>query len=305
MKDNDVAFFVEQYGLSKEIVEASIEDGTLSQRIKDAQKNQVFYKNNDEFEAFKTKHAADVTNRYFTDLVTKAKQGDVPQELYAPIKGAALQQFERETAKKFGVDSYNDANDLIDKIIKSSANGNTDEKLAQQIEELKNRNVELAREKDEAVNTAKSEFNNRLIERDMNELLNTVPFDFSDVKSEEKESRIKKQQTLLRSVFSQEYKLDFDDQQRLVVKKGDEVVKNQNTYDPVNPKDVFVNLAKEYGMKLTSPDTGGQGGQSSGQSKGQYKSVEDFQEQMKSKGIKTTDPKYYEEWNNSGLKNSY
>ena len=166
MKDTDVAFFVEQYGLTKEIVEASAEDGTLSQRIKDSTKDQVVYKTQAEFDTFKTNHKTQIETAQFADLVEKAKNADVPQELYAPIKGAALQQFEREVSKKHGVETYTDANDLIDQIVKTSANGKGDPLLLTQLQELKTANSKLVTEKDEAVQTVEQKYKTISLEKD-------------------------------------------------------------------------------------------------------------------------------------------
>ena len=71
MKENDVAQISEQFGLTPEIVEASANDGTLGQQIKDALKDQVVYKSQSEFDAFKANHAKEVTNSYYSDLVEK------------------------------------------------------------------------------------------------------------------------------------------------------------------------------------------------------------------------------------------
>lgn len=303
MKENDVAYLSEQYNLTKEIVEASIEDGTLGQRIADAQKDWVIYKTAEDFDSFKTNHKTEIENSYFTDLVDKAKKADIPQELYAPIKGAALQQAERDLGKRLGVEQYTDLNDLVDKALQTSANGDINDELQRQVNELKQRNSELAQEKDDALSTAQSEYNAKLLEKLKTEVLNDVPHDFSNVKSEDKKTHTERTKRVLRNVFDAEYKLGYDDKGREAVFKDNEMLRNPNTYDPVPVLDVFINLAKEIGQKLISPDAGGQGGSSSGKTTSTYASLEEFKAAMESKGIKMTDPRYIEEFNTSGLSN--
>lgn len=290
MKDNDVAQISEQFGLDQEIVKQSAEDGTLGARIKDVLNGKVIY-SKDDFDTFKKNYAAEITDSYFSDLVEKAKQGDVPQDLYKPIKGASYQQLERTLSKKYGIEDFSDVEDLIEKV-KSSASGNTDESQ-RLIEELRQANTKLQEEKENAISTVREEFKFKMLSRDTESLLNEIPFDTDDPK---------RTQSLLKGVFNGEYKLDYQDD-KLVVLKGDEVVKDEATRAPVSPKSVMIKLATDYGLKLKSPDTGGQGGNSSRHSTGSYESVEQFKADMESKGISTTDPEYYKAYKQSGLGN--
>lgn len=59
-----------------------------------------------------------------------------------------------------------------------------------------------------------------------------------------------------------------------MIDKEGKIKKNQATLEPVEPSNVLVDLAKDYNLKLTSPDRGGQGGKSS-QSSGQMFSTYD------------------------------
>jgi len=303
MKDNDVASIAKQFNLDKEIVEASVEDGTLSQRIADSMKGKKVY-TDEEFNSFKTNFQSEVINTYFNDLVEKAKKGDLPQDLYKPVKGAAYQQLERELSEAYGVKEFQDVKDLVEKAVKSSANtSGGDEELKRQIDALKQANLSLKQEKENAVNEVETKYKKDALTREQKTLLDSIPFDFSGFKSDELEAAKERQQTLLKGVFDQSYSLDYINGQ-VVVKRGEEIVKNEATLDPVPASNVFVNLAKEYNLKLKSPDTGGQGGTSSRNSAGQYGSIEDFYADMKSKGIEQSDPKFVEAWKESGLSNN-
>jgi hypothetical protein len=291
MKDNDVASIVEQFGLTKEIVEASEKDGTLGTRIKDSLSGKVIY-DKAGFEVFKKNHAAEVTNTYFSDLVEKAKKGDLPTDLYTPIKGAAYQQLERDFSKEFDVAEFKDVHDLVKQAVKkSTANGKPQTELEKQVNDLKAANLLLKSEKENAVLTVQNEYKGKFLNSEMSGVLEQIPFDFTDVKADELAGKKQKTQTLLKSVFSSEYKLDTDAQNRTVVLKGTDVLKNSATLEPLPLKDVLINLAKEYNLKLTSPDNGGQGGKSSGQSTGsKFATDKEFYDYCTANKIDVTSP---------------
>lgn len=288
MEKNDVAQISEQFGLAPEIVEASVKDGTLGTRIKDSLSKKIIY-DTDKFEAFKKNHAAEVVNTYYSELVEKSKKGDLPQDIYTNVKGAAYQQKERELSKKFGIENYKDIDDLVEQAVKTSANGKQHPELEKQINELKAQNLKLLEEKTNAVKTVEQEYKNKFLNTEMNSVLNQFPLDLSDVKAEDLANVKEKRLTMLRSVFNNEYKVDTDSQNRTVVLKGADVLKNQATLEPLPLNDVFKNLADIFGIKTISPDSGGQGGKSSAQSTGtQFKSAEEFYEYCKVNNIDVT-----------------
>lgn len=303
MKENDVAQISEQFGLSKEIVEASVNDGTLSQRISDSIKNNFVLYKKDEFEGFKRNHALEVQDGYFKELVEKAKKQDLPSELYAPVKGAAYQQLERELSKRFDITEYKDVTDLVDKAVKRTSASGKPTDLEQKIAELQQANLALTEEKNNAVKDVEQRYKERYINEKKSAILDNVPFDFSDVKPDEVGQRKAKTQNILKSVFEQEYTLDIDEQNRVIVKnKEGKVMKNQATLEPTPAQDVFVSLAKEYNIKLTSPDSGGQGGKSSHKSNAAFSDFDSFQKWAADNNIKVNSAEYIKAWKDSGLK---
>lgn len=302
MNEQDVASIAEQFNLDKEIVESSISDGTLGQRIKDSLASKVVYDKND-FETFKTNYSKEVKDSYFSELVELAKKGEVPHDLHSPIKGAATEQLERQLSKKFEVKEYSDVHDLIDRIVKSSANGKTDDQIMTQLEELKQANLTLQSEKENAISEVEKKYRDISLNKDKSQVLNSIPFDFSDYKQTEVDTAKAKVQKVLQSVFDADYTLDYDEANNLIVKERQtgNVLKSEATREPIPASNVLINLAKEINLKLKSPDTGGQGGKSSGQTESAFESVQQFDEAMRSKGINPNDPRYIEEYRKSGL----
>jgi hypothetical protein len=305
VKEQDVAYISEQFGISKEIVESSVNDGTLSQRIKDSLVDKVIY-NKEEFETFKTNLTTEASDNYFRSLVEKANKGDIPNELHKPIKGAALQQLERDLSKDYEITDYSNVKDLISKAIqKQSANGKPNAELEKQVDELKTVNLRLAQEKEDALKTVEQKYKSQNIERDKLDALRQTPYDYSEVKPEELEKVKLRTQNLLKSVFDSEYMLDYDDKNRLVVKdKEGNIKKNSATLDPVPVKDVLVELAVEYNLKLQSPDQGGQGGKSSHQTTGVFSNEDEYMKWCAAEKISPTSPRALEMRRTSGLINS-
>lgn len=303
MKQNDVEAISSQFGISKEIVEASVTDGTLSVRIADALKEKVIY-DKQTFEAFKKNHATEVTTSYFNELVDKARKGDLPTDLYTPIKGAAYQQKERELSKKLNIENYKDIDDLIEQAIsKTSANGHTKLEIEKQINDLKAANLRLIEEKENAVKTVETEYKSKFLSKELSSILNNVPFDFADVKPEELADRKRNVETILTSVFNQQgYKLDFDSQNRIVALKGADVLKNQATLEPLPVIDVLTNLAKTLNLKLSSPDTGGQGGKSSHNSSDSKLTAEAFQTYLTANKIDRSSAEAMKIWRERGAR---
>lgn len=302
MKDNDVAYISEQFGIEKSIVEASVNDGTLSQRIKDSLSAKVVY-DKPAFDSFKKNYEADVKTSYFNELVEKAKVGDIPQDLYKPIKGSTFQQLERDLSKKFDIQEFKNVEDLIEKAItKTSANGKQQPELDKLINDLRQANIKLKEEKENAVMTVQNEYKSKFLNTEMNQVLEQIPFDFTDAKADEIADKKQNVQTILKSVFNGEYKLDTDSQGRTIVLKGADVLKNQATLEPLPLKDVLTNLANKFNLKLTSPDTGGQGGKSSGsKSNASFTDVEGFRAYCVANNLHPHSPEALKIWKDAGI----
>lgn len=257
MKENDVEFIGTLLGLEADAVNSAIEDGTVGDKIK-----ALNLMRGDQVETLKENLTKDVKQTYFGELVEKAKKGELDQELYKPIHGAVLEMTEKDLAKTYEVER----GPLKDMVAKISNNGqsNDTEQLSQKIRDLQEVNERLVTEKEEAVTAAKTEYKGKIIMRDKAEQLNALPFDFSDVEEDKLETVSTSRKQILNDVFDARYQLDFSED-KLVVKASDgNIVKDPVTLEPLPVSGVMTNLASELGLKMKSPESGGQGGKSSG-----------------------------------------
>ena len=290
MKENDVEFIGTLLGLEADAVNGAIEDGTIGDKIK-----ALNLMRGDQVETLKDNLTKDVKSSYFSELVEKAKTGELDQELYKPIHGAVLEKTEKDLAKTYEVER----GPLKEMIAKISNNGqsNDKEQLTQKIHDLQEINERLVTEKTEAVSAAKTEYEGKVLMRDKADQLNALPLDFSDVDEEELEKVKTSRKQILNDVFDARFKLSFSDD-KLVVKNGQgEIVKNPATLEPLPASDVMGSLAKELGLKLKSPESGGQGGKSSGANGNTpFKSSQEFEEYCDKKGIHIHSPEAIKIW---------
>jgi hypothetical protein len=162
--------------------------------------------------------------------------------------------------------------------------------------------IKPLKEKEEAESRIRGEFESQIMSRDMGDHLNKVPFDFSDVDDDKLEEVAKIRTRTLKSVFDTTYKAEYVDG-KIVVKDFDgNVLKNQATLEPVPVSDVLNTLAKELGLNLKSPESGGQGGSSSGKNGSRFKDVAEFQDHCAANNIVPTSAEGLALLKDSGLK---
>jgi hypothetical protein len=308
MANEDVTLISGLFNIEPEIVEASIKDGALGARIVDSltKKNLFDAKSKKilDIESFKQNFKADVTNSYFNELVEQSKKGDVPQELFKNIKGAALQQKEKEFAKKYEITEYSNLDDLVDKVAsKTTANGKPIPEYEKKIHDLQEINLKLVKEKDEALNTVETKYKSLALDREKQDAFRQIPINLTKFKETEVEEAKKRIQKVVLSVFENDYALDFDEKQRPVVKdKAGVIQKNLATLEPLSVSEVMTNVAKYSGIDLRSPDTGGQGDQSSRSSESSFTNYEEFFLWCKSKNIDQYSKEALSAWKKAGIK---
>ena len=229
---------------------------------------------------------SDFKQKHVAELKEKAKKKELDPELYNFFKGNIAEEFERKLSKNFGVDEFEGFDDLMTKIKNSKS---TDEETKKMIADLQARNNELATEKEAAIKEAQLNFNSELLKMKTDAVYKSIPLDYADEAKE-------KQLSLLKNTIAQTYDFKVDGGNIVTIDKDGNVLKDKNTLEPVSFNDVVLQIAKAYDFKIKSPESGGQGGNSSAGEAGKGMS---FDEYRKSKGVKafTSDAdKLYAEW---------
>jgi len=296
MNEKDVAFFSTLLNIKAEDVESSVIDGTLGEKL-----TALGLMDKTQVETLKGNLTNEVRANHINELTELAKKGELPQDLYNPIKGAVTERLEKDLSKKYEVTEFNGVFDLVDKAIKTNAAKSDDKQLQELIrehDELKQVNLNLVKEKDEAVLAAKQEYEGKVLTRDKRDHINAIPFDFSDVEETELEKVTASRRKILQDVFDSRYSLSFNGDDKVIVKdKNDSPVIIEATRDPMPVTDVMKNIATELGLKLVSPESGGQGGRSSGESgSAKFKNENDFYDYCESKKILPTSAEGIKAW---------
>lgn len=295
MNEKDVAFFGTLLNVETKDVEQYAEEGTLGEKV--AALNLM---DSTQVDTLKTNLTKEVKESHIGELVADAKKGDIPSDLYKVIKGATLEMTEKDLAKEFGVDSYTSVKDLVSKAIsknKGQADDTKMQELTQKITDLQGINTNLVQEKDDALDAARTEFEGKILKRDKNDMLYNVPFDFSDVEDADLEKVTAQRRQIVDSVFDSKYTLAFDGEKVVVKDQAGDIIKDRATMEPVPALDVLKTIPVELGIKLKSPESGGQGGKSSGKGGStEFKSEEDFFAYCKDKGILPTSAEGIKVW---------
>ena len=298
MKENDVKFFSTLLDIKAEDVETAATDGTLGSKI-----TALELLNKTQVETLKTNLTKEVKSNHVTELTESAKKGELDPDLYKVIKGASYEMLEKDLSKEYGVDEFKDVKDLVAKI--SNKATKTDDKTVQELNDklaaLKEVNQKLDKEKSEMEPTIRAEYEGKLLSRDRKDMLTQVPFDFSDVDDDKLETVTSQRRQIVESVFNSKFDLKFEGDKTVVVDKQGDIVKNPTTLDPLSPLDVLKSIPTELGIKLKSPESGGQGGSSSGGKNGQFKSEAEFYAHLEAKGIQATSKEGIDLFGKSGL----
>ena len=287
MEKNDVEFLGTLLGEKPEAVEQAVTDGVLSEKIK-----ALKLMRSDEVETLKTNLAKQVKENHINELVESAKAGEIDKTLYGVIKGAVVEKTERTLAKEYGVTEFNGINDLVSKAI-SKNKGQTDDtqiqELSQKILDLQGINTKLVSEKDTAITAAEKKAHDMVLQRDKRDLVNSVPFDFSDVEQADLEKKTGQRRQIVESVFDARYVLAFEGDKVVVKDKEGNMIKDPATLEPVQPGVVMNAIPSDLGIKIKGPEGGGQGGSSStGQGDAAFKDAAEFNAYCNEKGILST-----------------
>jgi hypothetical protein len=290
MEKKDVATLSELLGISEDVVEASVKDGTLDSRIKDFKGKNKIYSLKD-FETFQINLKKGAETDQLNNLLAQAKEGKLDGELYKYIKAATLEMKEKELSEEFEIKDYRNLDDLVKKIVKSKSGAKSNEEvkdLEKKVEDLQEANVKLKKERDTSITSEREKYKGVLAKNILQKAVDELPYDLSGVDGESQMKVLDKTKNLVTALFSQAYKLNVgDDFQGVNVSdKEGNVLKDDATLNPKTLAEVVHSLAKENLIKLKSPEQGGRGGGSSQGQTGLFlKTKEDFENFCKSKGV--------------------
>ena len=94
----------------------------------------------------------------------------------------------------------------------------------------------------------------------------------------------------LQTLFKSEYTVELDENDKPIVKKGGEVLKDENTLDPLPVKSVMENFVKDY---VKTPEGGDGGGDEAGAPKAG--TIDAFKKEMETKNIRPGSEAYNQE----------
>lgn len=300
METKDVTYFSTLLDIKAEEVEGAVTDGSLGEKM-----TALGLLGKAQVETLKVNHAKEVKATHLTELVENAKKGDLDGDLYKTIKGATYEMLEKDLSKEYGVAEFDGLKDLVNKVILDKTGQSNDKalrELTETHEALKKVNINLVKEKEKAVADAKTDYEGKLLQREQSDTSNQVPFDYSDVKKEDLEKTQTSRKEIVNTVFDARYSLVFDNDKTIVTDKEGKVLTNGTTLEPLTALDVMNSLASELGMKLVSPEAGGQGGRSSGGKDGKtFGSQEEFEDYLGTKDISPTSAEGLKMFAESGL----
>ena len=301
MEKHDVEFFGSLLNEKPEAVEQAITDGTLSEKVK-----ALNLMGSDAVNTLKTNLTKEVKENHITELVEEAKAGNIDKTLYGVIKGAVVEKTERVLSKEYDIAEFDGINDLVSKAI-SKNKGQTDDtqiqELSQKVASLQEVNTNLVKEKDTAVEEAQVKANNKILSRDKRDLVNGIPFDFSDVDEKDLKEKSRQRKQIVESVFDARYVLVFNGDNTVVHDKEGNLIKNPATLEPVPPSEVMNLIPIDLGIKIKSPEGGGQGGSSSaGKGDAEFANEAEFHTYCEKIGISPIGPQAQALWRERGPK---
>ena len=215
----------------------------------------------------------DFKKKHIDELKDKAKRKELDPELYNFFKGNVAGEFERKISDAFNINEYNGFDDLLTKI---KSGKSTDESIKKMVTELQERNTVLATEKEQAIKEAQGKFESELLKMKSDAIYNSLALDYEG-------EAATKQKQLLKNTIAQTYDFRIENNNIVTYDKNGMVLKDANTLEPVAFSKVVNDIAKAYDFKIKSPESGGQGGQSSRVEVGQGVSFDDY---LKTKGVK-------------------
>ncbi len=220
----------------------------------------------------------------------KTNANEFPAAIYHRVKGFAFEKVEKDAAKKYNVDQYDNLEDLMSKIA-SKGKGGDDEKDIQ-IKTLKQTILEKEGEITTKVKEVETKYTSDFINRDFANAL-------SGIKLDGEEEAAKNQSKLFAGAFKGQFGFDYKDGKTIVLDAEKKILVDK-LGDPMPVSDVYKNFVITHGGKLKEEAVGGRGDGSSQQTTNLNLKGKTLNEVLAAKGVKpNTDEadKVFVEWN--------
>jgi hypothetical protein len=239
MKQEDVTALAGLFNVTAEDVKAADENGGLSELINGFTTSTKLIPMKD----YPTLES-NLKRQAFMEL----DKTNLPKEVFTYVKGAVLEQTEKGLAKKHGIESYQNLDDLVEAIITTKTKPASDDET----KKLKDRIVELeVNHKSELENVSKT-FNNRFIDTELNRAISELPIEAEGAK-------LDNQQEIVRAMVKSKFNFAIENDKIVTLKDGKPVTDVK--LDPIPLKEVVYGFAKDY-VNLR-PEQGGRGDKSS------------------------------------------
>ncbi len=261
-----------RFNVEPDVIEAALtEEGSF---------DSIFEAYDKENQTFSNSDLTKKLDNYAREAIDKlgADGQQLPSNIYNLAKGNAFEKKEKQWAKKHGITQWDGIDDLQEKILAQSNSGKADDENLAEIKRLKKLVLDTEKEKEDAVNTARSEFDRELAQRDVNLALSLIDID-------EEGEKLENQKEILKAVVKGALTFERIDGKTVAFKNGD-MIKNK-VGDPMELSEVLVPLAEKY-VNVKSVPEGGRGASStSTTNKGikSAKSAEEFYEKLEAEGI--------------------
>ncbi len=230
------------------------------------------------------------TNSKAEAITELEKATEFPPAIYNRVKGLALEKAEKDTAKKYGIEKWDNFEDLMSKIT-SKGKGGDDEK-DKQISLLKQTVIDKETEISAKVKEVETKYTTDFIKRDFTLAM-------AGIKLEGEEEAAKNQSKLFAGAFMGQFGFDYKDGKTIVLDAEKKILVDK-LGDPMAVSDVYKNFVITHGGKLKEEAAGGRGDGSSQQTTNLNLKGKTLNEVLAAKGVKpNTDEadKVFVEWN--------
>jgi hypothetical protein len=261
MKENDVVAVASLLGKEQKEVVDALENGGIDGWINDFKTGNKIMTTAD-FDQ-REKNLKEV-------LVGEIAAGEkVPQLIYNRVKGDVLEMTEKNLAKQYNVESFDNFDDLIGKLVTKTKNPTDTES------ELKNQITKLTEAHEESLKTERSKNDKRFVNLRLREAVNGLDIDAEG-------DKLNTQRDIVQTMFEANHKFEVNDDKVVVLKRNGEewdVVKDSKL-DPIPVASVL----EEYATSVINLKSSGSGGRGDSSSTSGTKSIS-ASKYLKDKGI--------------------